>query len=241
MNSLITQSKQMPAICLTVALLVLGLLTACEPSKERKAQWAEEKRVACLDKFCEGDIEPPRDLIKEAALKLNGQWYFGPKEYFSSGKNGGGFYWPSRLPMFTAGDTSSIKGIDFSDIAIEIFFRSNNIPARKRSDEVMAQWQAQGRIYDRKTIRKGLDSMRVRNEDGTEPRGTIYVATELKGLDGLPPMAGCYHSHPNDGGSAGFMWQDGIFAGIRMNQKHCADWPEIYQEIARVLTLLKKV
>lgn len=243
MNSFITQSKQMPAICLTVALLVLGLLTACEPSKEKKAQLAEEKRVACLDKFCEGDIEPPHDLIKEAALKLNGQWFIGPRDYFNSVNSSAVFYWPKKNSEMGLPDALPYleQKQPYYDKAIEIFFRSNNIPARKRSDEVMAQWQPQGRIYDRKTIRKGLDSMRVRNDDGTEPRGTIYVATELKGLDGLPPMAGCYHSHPNDGGSAGFMWQDGIFAGIRMNQKHCADWPEIYQEIARVLTLLKKV
>lgn len=69
---------------------------------------------------------------------------------------------------------------------------------------------------------------------------TYYVATQLKGMDGLPPIASCSHDHPSNGGGTGFMWQPGIWMGTRMNQKHCADWPEIYQEITRVLALLKK-
>jgi hypothetical protein len=79
------------------------------------------------------------------------------------------------------------------------------------------------------------------------PRGytfgneTLYVATQLKGVDGLPPVAACDHSRADGGGGAGFMWQPGIWAGIRMNQKHCADWPEIYLEIIRVLQLLRRV
>lgn len=245
MNSLITQSKQMPAIGLAVAVLVFGLLTACEPSKEKKAQLAEEKRVACLDKFCEGDVIPKRDFAKDELLKLNGQWYLGPKEYFSSGKNGGGFYWPSRLPMFTAGDTSSIKGIDFSDIAIEIFFRSNNFPQEPRGYHLIELAEKNNWIESRKKIRSGLDAITMKHVIG--PRGqyidhvTYYVATQFKGLDGLPPVATCNHDHPANGGGTGFMWQPGIWLGTRMNQKHCADWPEIYQEIARVLTLLKKV
>lgn len=62
---------------------MLGLLAACEPSKEKQAQLAEEKRVECLDKFCEGDVVPRRDFAKDGLLKLNGQWYLGPKEYLA--------------------------------------------------------------------------------------------------------------------------------------------------------------
>lgn len=53
-------------------------------------------------------------------------------------------------------------------------------------------------------------------------------------------MTNCIHDHSSNGGGTGFMWQPGIWMGTRMNQNHGADWPEIYQEITRVLALLKK-
>ena len=79
------------------------------------------------------------------------------------------------------------------------------------------------------------------------PRGhyidhvSYYIATELAGPDGLPPVATCSHADPRNGGGTGFMWQPGIWAGTGMNQRHCLDWPEIYQEVIRVLQQLRKV
>lgn len=253
MNSFIAQSKQMPSICLTVALLVLGLLTACEPSKEKKAQLAEEKRVACLDKICDGD-NPPKPPVGYVVSKLNQQWFFVPKVYGDPSFGSMRFYWPSKAP---GGDSEAVKSAtevsrnsngsisNFYDIAIEIFLRSNNIPTEPTGYSLIELAEKNDWIASRTTLRYGLDAIKMKHVVG--PRGqyidhvTYYIATQIKGLNGLPPVATCGHTHPSDSGGTGFMWAPGIWVGTRMNQKHCADWPEIYQEIARVLTLLKKV
>jgi hypothetical protein len=39
-------------------LLAATLLAACGPSDQHKEQWAEEKRIECLDKVCERDVGP---------------------------------------------------------------------------------------------------------------------------------------------------------------------------------------
>ena len=69
------------------------LLSACGPSEK---QIAEKKRIECLDKFCYGDAEPSRDYTKYELLKFNGEWYLGPKYYYSNGMNGASFSWPSK-------------------------------------------------------------------------------------------------------------------------------------------------
>ena len=231
------QIQWMPRIA--SAALCLLAMAGCGPSEKQLAARAEATRIDCLDKICTGDVAPPRNELTDDLIKLNGQWFVGPKEHFSAGMNGGGFYWPSRHPMFKGGQFPE-SGQDFQAIAIEIFLRSNNIPPVPHGYAALMQWQAEGRIVDRKNVRKGLDSMRILKPDGGMPRGTTYVATEIQGLDALPPVASCNHEHPNNGGGAGFLWQPGIWVGVRMNQKHCADWPEIYAEVARVLQLLKK-
>lgn len=224
--------------------LLLGtmLLTACGPNEKQRAELAEQKRIECLDKFCQGDVQPPYDWAKEATLKLNGQWFIGPREYFSDGHSSG-FYWPSKTPMFRGGIYPE-KGQDFYAIAIGILFRSNNIAPEPRGYRLIELAEKNDWIDTHKTIRPGLDAITMKHVIGPHSQYidhvTYYVATQLKGIDGLPPVATCNHDHPRNGGGTGFMWRDGIFAGISMNQKHCADWPEIYQEITRVLQLLKK-
>lgn len=217
------------------------LLTACGPNEEQRAQWAEEKRIECLDKFCEGDIEPRHDSATEVALKFNGQWYVGPKYYFSTGMNGAAFYWPSKKNREDVPQDE--RAVPYAH-TIEIFLRSNNIPSESRGYKLIELAESKGWIADRRNLRRGLDAIKMKHVIG--PRGqyidhvTHYVATQLKGTDGLPPVAICSHVNPSDSGGTGFMWQPGIWAGTRMNQKHCADWPEIFQEITRVLQLLKK-
>lgn len=224
----------------TVAMSVL--VTACGPTEQQKAKLAEKKQIECLDKFCQGDVEPEHDRLREEAIKLNGQWFVGPKEYFSSGSNGAVFYWPSRSPGFRGGDYPE-RGKSFYDFAIEIFLRSNNIPAEPYGYQFIRLAESNGWIASRRTIRRGLDKVEMKHVIG--PRGyyvdhvTYYVATELTGSDGLPPVATCSHEDPRNGGGGGFMWKSGIWAGIRMNQKYCSDWPEIYREVSRVLQLLK--
>jgi hypothetical protein len=219
------------------------LVSACEPSPERKIQIAEDKRLHCLDHLCDGDVQPKRDLMKEEALKLNGQWFVGPKGYFSAGSNSGMFIWPSRTPGYRGGDFPE-KGQPTYDVAIEIFLGSTNIPLQPRGYKLIELAEAKRWVQSRVTLRPGLDAIKMKHVIG--PDGyyidhlTYYVATNLKGVDGLPPVGGCNHDDPRNGGGIGFMWQPGIFAGARMNQKHCTDTPEIFQEITRVLQLLKK-
>jgi hypothetical protein len=70
---------------------------------------------------------------------------------------------------------------------------------------------------------------------------TYYVATDLRTPDDLPPVAACNHDDPRNFGGSGFMWRPGIWDGVSMNPKHCPDWPEIYAEVTRVRSLLRKV
>ena len=136
------------------------------------------------------------------------------------------------------------QGQGFYDVAIEIFFRSNNIPSGPLGYRFIELAQQNNWIESRKTVRPGLDAITMKHVLGPGSHYfdhvTYYVATELKGLDGLPPVATCSHAAPQNGGGTGFMWRPGIWVGARMNQKHCADWPEIYLEITRVLGLLRK-
>lgn len=229
----------------TLALATCLTLMACGPSEQKRAELAEKRRIECLDTFCEGDVEPLRDKVREVALKINGQWYVGPRAYFSGGA-GAVFYWPSKTPEIGRPDGQPYpeKGKPFYDVAIEVFLRSNNIPPEPRGYKLIELAEANGWIADRRQIKPGLEAIRMKHVQG--PDGyyidhlTYYVATDLKGSDGLPPVAGCNHDQPGNGGGAGFMWQPGIWAGVRMNQKHCADWPEIYSEVTRVLQLLRR-
>jgi hypothetical protein len=225
------------------------LVSACEPSPERKIQIAEDKRLHCLDHLCDGDIQPKHDILKEVAIKLNGQWFVGPKEYFSTGSNGAHFEWWEHKPLSSSMTRPpemqrlSIEGKGY-DFSIEVFLRSNHIPPEPHGYKLIELAEAKGWIQSRVTLRPGLDAIKMKHVIG--PDGyyidhlTYYVATNLKGVDGLPPVGGCSHDDPRNQGGTGFMWQSGIWAGARMNQKHCADWPEIFQEISRVLQLLKK-
>ncbi len=230
------------------ALVALLALTACEPFAKEKSEQAEKTRIECLDKICPGDVEPKRDHMKDAVLKLNGQWYVGPKEYFSS-QGRADFEWWEHKPISRAMKrppemqalADDGKGHDFS---IEMLFRSNNLPSEPLGYNLIKIAEENGWVAERKTLRLGLDAIKMKHVIG--PNGyyidhvTYYVATKLVGMDGLPPVATCAHVLLNDIGGTGFMWQPGVWVGTRMNQRHCADWPEIFQEITRVLQLLKK-
>ena len=188
-------------------------------------------------------------LSKEVPLKFGGQWFIGPKDYFSSGINGASFVWWDHKPLSSSTkrppEAQALavagKGDDFS---VEIFLRSTNIPPEPHGYKLIELAEAKGWIADRRVVRPGLDAVTMKHVIG--PTGqyidhvTYYIATGLKGIDHLPPVATCAHDHPAGSGGTGFIWQPGIWAGTRMNQKHCADWPEIYQETIRVLQQLRK-
>lgn len=238
---------------LPAAMATAMLLSACEPSQQQRADRVESLRIECLDKICDGDAPPKHDSINEFAFKVNGQWFIAPREY---GGYGGdlSFFWPSKTPVnrFGSGQAApefrpSSAGIssNFYAVAIEISLRSNTIPAEPRGFQLIQHAQAAGWILERRKLRSGLELIRMK-PGVVGPRGsridhvTYYVATEIKGADGLPPVATCAHDRPEGSGGTGFMWQPGIWVGTRMNQRHCADWPEIYQEITRVLQSVRK-
>jgi hypothetical protein len=231
-----------------VAITTICLITGCGPSEQQKELADNERRAYCPDSFCSGDV-PPQPSPSEAVIKLNGEWFVGPREYFSQGIGGASFeWWDHRLisrsikrPQEMQALAEAGRGDEFS---IKIFLRSNNFPPEPTGYKLIELAQSQGWIAQRKTLRPGLDAIDMKHVVG--PSGqyidqvTYYVATKLKGADGLPPVAACDTTHPEGMGGTGFMWRPGIWAGTRMNQKHCTDWPEIYIETVRVLQLLRK-
>lgn len=225
---------------------MLGALAGCGPSAQEKVEFAEKKRIECLDKQCPGDVVPLHDYKKETAFKVNGQWYLGPRVYFSS-RTGTIIYWPSKTPAAGREDGQPFPefGKPFSEVAINLLFSSNNIPPEPRGYGFIKLAEANGWVSKRIAIRPGLDALTMKHVIG--PRGyyidhtTYYVATQLKGPDGLPPVATCSQNSATNRGGSGIMWQPGFWVEVRMSKKHCADWPEIYTEIARVLQKLKVV
>jgi hypothetical protein len=186
--------------------------------------------------------------MKEGAMKINGQWYVGPKEYGVGIENQVAFYWPSKTPANSEKanvEAAKRPGGDESAVRIEIFLRSDNRLQPPHGYELVRLAETNGWIHNRTTLRKGLD--RIEMKPVIAPWGdridyaTYYVATELRGADGLPPVATCNHKHSSYGGGFGVAWHEGTVVGTRMNQYHCTDLPELYMEAVRILTLLKKV
>ena len=59
--------------------------------------------------------------------------------------------------------------------------------------------------------------------------------------NGEPPVLGCDDREPAFSRcTMAFVWTPGIAADLRFRVMHARDWPEIYQEVGRVLQLLKK-
>jgi hypothetical protein len=230
----------MRRLTLLITLLVSSvLLLGCE-REEKRRQWEAQRAKECLDKFCEGDIEPKRDMATEVALKLNGQWYIGPKEYFS-GRHGAVFYWPSKTPETGRPDGAAYpeKGQPFYDVAIEIFLSSKPEQAVAESTwKLLQQEERLGHVLDKRKLRDGLDVWRTRS-GGIEE--TWYVATHLKLPNGDPPAIACRGTAPEVARcTGGFMWQPDVAAGLRFRAVHGPDWPEIHQEIIKVLQQLRK-
>lgn len=223
---------------------VLGM-AACGPSEKQRAEQAEKKRIECLDKFCPGDVEPKRDMATEVALKVNGQWYIGPKEYFSNGHGRAEFEWwehkpispgmkrpPEMQALAVAG-----KGYDFS---VEIFLGTPKQAAPGKSMyQTLLEMEAKGAVLEKRNLRIGLQMWRTR-EEGRRPE-TWYVATSLKEPGGDPPTIDCLGDDPTYYRcNTGFRWHSNVAASMRFRATHGPDWPEIYLETARILNLLKK-
>lgn len=224
------------------------MLAACGPTDQERAAAKERRRIDCLESICPGDVLPKYDTLRYELIKLDGRWFIGPKSYFSSGISGASFYWPSGRPLRAEPteawrDPASDK--PSNEDVINIYLRSHAFPEGPTGYALVELAEKNGWIAKRTTLRPGLDQIRMKHVIGPGPNYldymTYYVATELRGQDGLPPVAACNHDDPRNGGGSGFLWREHIWAGVRLNQEHCADWPEIYLATMRVLPLLEEI
>jgi hypothetical protein len=180
-------------------------------------------------------------MATEVVLKLNGQWYVRPKEYFSGG-SGAVFYWPSKTPEIglPGGQSYPEKGKPFYDVAIEIFLGTPKVsPPGKSMYQTLLEMDAKGMTLEKKTLRPGLQMWRTR-EDDRQPE-TWYIATALKEPNGDLPTIACRGDDPTYYRSnTGFRWRPDVAASMRVRATHGPDWPEIYLETTRVMNLLRK-
>ncbi len=239
--------------CLKLWVVATALgITACGPSENQKQQLAEKKRIECLDQFCEGDVEPKRDMAAETALKLHGQWYIAPKYYYSTGMNGAAFYWPSKKNREDV--PSNERAVPFAN-TVEILLTGRQ---RWSMPSAATPWkeagwegrfkalQQQGLRIERKQLRPELERIRFFDSQGLQYRHEYYLATQQRKIrgDGAPGVA-C--DHPDDRPNAlprctgGDFWQEDVYADFRFHAKHATNWPAIHQEIVRILSLAKKV
>ncbi len=232
--------------------LCVLVMTGCGPSEKQLAAQAEAIRIDCLDKICpgNGDVEPKRDHTKDALLKLNGQWYLGPKEYFASG-SGAAFYWPSKTP-FTGtpdGQPWPEQRQSYADVAIEIFFTGRQswpTPNVAKPWEGRG-WEAQfeklvkdGLKISRQQVRSDLEVVSFATADGKPYDAEFYIATKQKNIRGAD-LPGISCSSASKTCTTGDFWQDDVYARLRFHIKHAQDWPAIHQEVICVLNLAKKV
>lgn len=230
-------------------------LAACGPNESQKREIAEKKRIECLDKFCDGDVEPTRNMATEVAYKLYGQWYLVPKQY-AKGMSGLAFYWPSKTPVtgLPVGQEFSEKGRDYYDVAIEIFLTGRQ---RWPDPNVVRPWdgeswelrleelQRQGLRIQREKLRPDLERIRFFDTKGQQYRHEYYLAAQQRKIrgNGIPGIAcDLPDSRPKalPRCNGGFFWQEDVYADFRFHAQHAADWPAIHQEIVRVLNLAKK-
>lgn len=230
--------------------LAISIASSCLPANGgqqpgRSMDDDATRQMQCRDAFCEGDLLPRYDPNVQVPFKVGGQIFLAPKQY---GGAGGvmAFFWPSRTPAnqpgaekFAPEFVPSARGTvsNFPGVAIEIFLRSNYIPEPPRGYERIRQAEREKRVIRHVVLRPGLDVVEV--EDSPLGRATYYVATELRNPEGQPPVARCDPVGHGSRGGSGFMWRPGIWVGVRMNPRHCTDWPEIYQEVLRVLSLVQ--
>ena len=215
-------------------------------SDKQLAEQAEKTRMECLDKLCPGDVEPKRDMAAAVALKLNGQWYLGPKEYFSTGIHGASFMWWAHKPLSSQmklpPEVQVLASAGKADeVSVVMFLRSHDgIMHGPSRPSHLQQAEAEGRLISKDRPRPGLEVWRVRETDGFGP-AVWYVATAYRDGDPNGAVLSCRDNNPQfDICTTAFIWRPGISADMRFRAKHALDWPEIYQETNRVLQLLKK-
>lgn len=238
-------SLQTKDLWLALGVLALAsLVTGCDREAQQRRQ--EQQARECLDKFCPGDVVPERNMATEVAIKLNGQWYLGPKEHFSGGAGYIGFFWWEHKPispwMVRPAELQAAladgRGYDYS---IETFLRHHDgVTHGPTQFAFLKQAEAEGRLISKTTPRPGLEVWRIREDDGLGPY-VWYIATEHVDKDPNGAVLACRGNNPKfDRCTTGFVWKPGIAADMRLRATHAPDWPDIYQETIRILNLLRK-
>ncbi len=237
-----TNRLKLKWVLLTVMMCSLGVLSACRqgPDEDQRARDVARRQEQCKDEAHCGDSSqrPPYDEATQRLNKWNDRWFVAPREYQLSGSLG--FYWPSKRPA----TERSAPG----DVKIELLPRSHDLPAPPVGYIRFEAAEREGRILRREVLRAGLERISYfyknpsTGEINKSHPALAFVATNRKTPDGQPPVFACELSTDpaNSGGAAGFMWRNGIFVEILVRSGNvCEDWPELYDEIARILSLVK--
>lgn len=239
------------SICMSISKFVVllacfPLLAANTAASQLKAEPETQQRSDCLDKLCPREIAPKTDP-SEVALKLNGQWFIGPRKYFSSIRNAASFEWWDHKALDPAEKRPPNaqllaldgKGYDFS---VEIFLRSNREPPSSDGMyNLLILAEKENRVLGKTTLRPGLEVWRIQDRVNGIAPGLWYIATQIKDARDLPPVVYCRDSNPKfDRCTMGFMWQKDIYVDVRFRGKNAPDWPEIYKEIVRILQLMRR-
>lgn len=223
---------------IAVAALTLLILTACGPSDLQLAERAEKTRTECLEKFCSGDVVPTVDNMKAVVMKKAGRYFSAPRSY----GNGDGalvFYWPSKTPLTGPEHEKGFpeKGLKPFHTRIEFFLEGK--PAPIELSDMVAAAVKEGRPITPVSRSKDLEVITVQLRPEPTNQSSIFIARNATFPSGKPAMSGCGRRQPDDVCSAYFAWDKNLSITVRFNQRHAEDWPQIYAEIDRVLSLVK--
>jgi hypothetical protein len=175
-------------------------------------------------------------------MKINGQWYLGPRNYFG-GAALAGFTWFGGKSYSTTDAIPTTAQIATA-LRVRIVLSAARPGVKAGGSEAIEWAERNGGVLKMTSLGPGL--LRYEMNSIVGPNGDrldrfrYYVATELRAADGLSPVAKCENDYRGRG-DFGIAWQDNIFAGVQMHQTHCADFPGIYREVIRILGLLEKV
>ncbi|MFX1679006.1 hypothetical protein PV762_07215 [Mitsuaria sp. CC2] len=228
-----------------VIFALASFVVACDRRNPEHAREEEARRQgACRDEpWCGNDTPPEYDAKTQARLKWDDRWFLAPVAYQYN--TGLAFYWPSRRPVAV-----SRKESDAADWMVFLLPRSHDLPPEPRGYGRIQEAEKMGRLLERVTLRPGLDRVRYIRASATAASSsdrssvTVYVATEKRTPDGQPPVFACALNAQDPsqaGGGTGFVWKDRIYVEILIRSGNvCEEWPEIYDEIERVLNLTKE-
>jgi hypothetical protein len=239
-----------------IAAIQIGLLFAgCNPSAQdlerqriNTERQEEHRRIELLDKINKEDVVPAYDLRNETILKLGGKWFVGPSKYFSNGINGAAFYWPSKTPArpesINFPEKKAVTSGEADKVTIYIFMRSlliDKINTESRYQSILRA-ENEGRVTNRVRLHEGLEMWRIEDEvKGLRP-ANWYVAINYKDDNNEPPVLACDDAAQKVGRcTMAFIWESSISVDLRFDARHGQDWPEIYQEVVRVLKLIRRV